>query len=420
MPADLGRDGPTFRHAIEELRRLHHQVEQDPDVQARYQEWQSRLSVVYGQPVGDAELFAVHTYISILARLVASRALHPNTGPLHGEDLVKLINGDYFRERDIYNFAEDDFFAWTLNPKVQDDSMKLVATLSEALDSFDPASDGYQLLLALFQEIGQPRPRQNPGQPQTDRQLPEHILQQLQDNPQLSLLDPTCGPGTFLFDAIRLIREGMASRGEDGLSTLLHILGNVMGMDLDPAALAVARTGYLLALGDLISGPHPPVLVPLYLARPIDLLETAASESQPGHEEPVHVVETSLPKVTFQLPDSVVADPAQLDWLFHRMGQYLHAAHLRTGMEGESEATEGVIGALYSYLTSPKRAGLRKLPPLSPFAAGVMCDTARTLIKLTLEGRGNIWLHILSNSPASVFLSRRKFDLVVARENTII
>ena len=418
MLADLERDGPTFRHAIAELRRLHHQVEQDPDVQARYQEWQSRLSSVYGQPVGDPELFALHTYISILARLIASRALHPNAIPLHGEDLVKLINGDYFRERDIHNFAEEDFFAWTLAPEAQDDSIKLAAMLSEALDSFDPARDSYRLLKGLLQELTEPRPRQNLGQPQTPRQLPEHVLQQLQDNPQLSVLDPACGPGTFLYTAIRLVREGMARRGEDDFSALLHILSNVIGMELDPAALAVARTGYLLALGDLISGSHPTVLVPLYLASYNDLPETAASESRPGREEPVYVVATFLPGVAFELPYSVVADPAQLDWLFHRMGQYLHAAHLRAGMEGESEATEGVIGALYSYLTSPKRAGLRKLPPLSSFATGVMCDTARTLIKLTLEGNGNIWLHILKNSPAPVFLSRRVFDLVVGRETS--
>lgn len=416
--ADLGPTGSTFRHSLGVLRRLYREVKDEPDVQVRYQEWRSRLSVVYGEPVDDEELFAVHTYISLLAWLVASRAVQPSAVPLHGEDLVKLINGDYFRERDIYNFAEEDFFAWTLAPEVRDDSIKLVAVLSEALDSYDLAGDGYDLLKGLYQELAEPRPRQGSRELGTTDGPSEDVMSlqlQLQDNTHLSVLDPACGLGTFLFDVTRHIREGMARRGEDEFSTLLHILSNVMGMDLDPAALAVASTGYLLALGDLISGPHPPVLVPLYLASANLLPETAAREPHPGDREPVHVVETSLPGVAFQLPDSVVADPAQLDWLFHRMGQYLHAAHLRAGMEGKADATEGVITALDAYLTSPKRAGLRELPPLSAFAAGVMCDTARMLIRLILEGRGNIWLHILKNSPAPVFLSRRKFDLVVAR-----
>ena len=119
------------------------------------------------------------------------------------------------------------------------------------------------------------------------------------------------------------------------------------------------------------------------------------------------------PGVAFEIPVSLADDPAQLDWIFHRMAQYLHAAEFRANMEGEERATEEVIGALYAYLTSPKRAGLRVLPPLSPPDAEVLCRTARTLIKLALEGKGALWLHILKNDPAPFYLSRRKFDLVV-------
>lgn len=411
MQADLGRDGATFRYAFEELGRLHLLVEQDPDAQVRYQEWHSRISAIYGEPLGR-ELFATHTYIAILARLVAYRVVLPRALPIHGNELVTLINGDYFREHDIYNFAEEDFFTWTLAPRVRGDSMKLVAMLLEKLARYNLPDDGYDLLVALFHDLIDPWLRPCPGQPHPPNRLPEDVLQQLQGDPHLSVLDPACGLGIFLFDAIRLIREGMVSQGDDEFDALFHIPNNVMGMDLDPAALAIARTGYLILLSDLMSGPHPPVLVPLYLASPVKLPEATV---QPGHWERVHVVETSLRGVNFQLPDSVVADPAQLDWLFHRMGQYLDAAHLRAGIEGDAEATEGVVIALDAYLTSPKRVGLRKLPPLSPFAANVMCDMARTLIRLTLEGKGNIWLHILKNNLAQVFLLRHKFDLVVDR-----
>ena len=199
----------------------------------------------------------------------------------------------------------------------------------------------------------------------------------------------------------------MARQGQDELDALLHITNHVMGMDPDPVAVAVAGTNYLLALGDVVRGPHPPVLVPVYMAdalNPPDAVEG---------EEPVYVIKTSLPDVDLEVPESVAEDPDQLDLLFHRLPQYLHAARLRAPTEGDTRATEEVMGSIHAYLTSPKRSGLRQLPPLSPFAAEVMCRTARTLIRLALEGTDGVWLHVLKNAPAPVYLSRHKFDLVV-------
>ena len=420
MVAGLGLASPTFRHAFHSLGRLYREVKDEPEVQVRFQEWQSCLSIVYGEPVGDEELFVKHTYLCTLARLIALYHVQPNAFLRDKEEHIKVINGDYFRERDIYNFVEEDFFTWTLNSKVLDDSLELVRRLVYTLAAYDFASTGQDLLKGLYHELVDPEARHDLEEYYTPDWLAEYILSEelrLQENPDLSVLDPACGSGTFLFTAVRLIRDGMARRGEDEFDTLLRILDSVMGVDVHPVAVTIARTNYLLALGDLISGPHPPVLVPVYLANSIQLPETTAEEPLGGYEEPLHTIQTTEPNVAFELPDSVVADSAQLDWVFHRLAQYLHAAEFRTGLahtsEEEAHATEEVINSLYSYLTSPKRAGLRQLPPLSSFAASVLCQTAQTLIRLVLESKDTIWLYILKNGPAPIFLSRRKFDLVV-------
>jgi hypothetical protein len=39
--------------------------------------------------------------------------------------------------------------------------------------------------------------------------------------------------------------------------------------------------------------------------------------------------------------------------------------------------------------------------------------TARTLLNLYLQGKDHVWLYILKNLPASVYLAQRQFDLVV-------
>ena len=411
LQADLGANGPVFHHACDVLGRLYHEVEDDPGVKTRFQEWQSRLSTGWGVSADDEELFVVHTYLATLARLVALRHVRSNALPLSPEDYVKVVNGDYFREMDIYNFMEDDFFTWGLDPKVSDDFLVLVQRLMDTLTAYGLTDMGGQdLLRSLYHRMAYPESGHYAGVHYTPDRIARQILMEelkLRDIPDLSVLDPACGSGTFLSTAISLVKEGMVRRGEDEFDTLLHVLNSVMGMDVQPLAATVARTCYLLALGDLVSGPRPPVLVPVYLADAIRWLPDS------GTSESLHTVQTTDPGVSFEIPGSLADDPAQLDWIFHRMAQYLHAAQFRANAEGEERATEAVIGSLYSYLTSPKRAGLRELPPLSSFDAGVLCQTARSLIKLVLEGKDTLWLHILKNEPATIYLSRRKFDLVV-------
>ncbi len=409
LQTDLGANGPVFRHACDVLGRLYRQVEDEPGVQVRFREWQSRTSAGRSAPVDDEGLFVVHTYLATLARLVALHHVQRDAPLPSRDDYVKVIIGDYFRERDIYNFVENDFFTWGLNPKVLDDFLELVERLKDALAAYDLTNGGQGLLKSLYYGLANPESGHHSGEHHTPDRLARQILSEelkIEDAPDLSVFDPACGPGTFLSTSIHLVKEGMAGRGEDEFDTLLHVLNSVMGIDIEPLAVTIARTRYLLALGDLVSDPHPPVLVPVYLADPIRLLEADTSRS-------LHIVQTTEPGVAFEIPDGLVDDLAQLDWIFHRMAQYLHAAQFRANVEGEERATEEVIGSLYSYLTSPKRAGLRELPPLSPSDAGVLCRTARTLIKLVLDGKGTLWLHILKNDPAPFYLSRRKFDLVV-------
>ena len=205
------------------------------------------------------------------------------------DDCIKVINGDYFRERDFYNFVEDDFFTWGLNPKVLGDFLGLVERLMDALTPYDPTDVGRDLLKTLYYEMAHPDSRPHSGEHHIPDRLARRILSEelkLKDAPDLSVFDPACGPGTFLSTAIHLIREGMAGRGEDEFDTLLHVMNSVMGTDVRPLAVTVARTCYLLALGDLVRGPHPPVLVPVYLADPIRLPEAGTSES-------IHVVQTT-------------------------------------------------------------------------------------------------------------------------------
>ena len=334
--------------------------------------------------------------------------------------MAHIIDGDYFREQGIDNYIEDDFFTWLLIPDFVasgESGLKTMGWLANALASYDFSRTPPGLLTGLYHQLtGGPPNGPSPGDIHTPYWLAEYVLQEelgLGTDGEQSVLDPCCGPGTFLAAAVRLHAERLAGEGQDDFDSLLHILDRVMGMDIHPLAVTVARTNYLLALGSLVQGVHPPVLLPVYLSGPIATAKNpGTSVLSNGGPEPVYTFHTETREEMFQIPDSVASNLEKLDWLFARLPNYLRGAQTR-GSKGDDEAAQAVLNAYYNYLVAPKTR--TPIPePLSSFAADTMVATAAMLINRYLQGAGLFWPFILKNLPASVYMARRKFDLVVS------
>ena len=199
--------------------------------------------------------------------------------------------------------------------------------------------------------------------------------------------------------------------GLDGYDTLTQITSDVAGVDEHPARVVVARLAYLYGLGDLVRQPHPPVLVPVYLTDPLappEALDDGPSPCTSRAGFPGGPRDSRCPTA---LP------PTRCTWT----GSSTAWASTSTGpssaprRQGEAEAVDAVMGPLYAYLTSPKRAGLTTLPGLDPRDAQVMCETARRIITLGLRGEGVLWSYLVKNAAAPVHLARRKFDVLLGR-----
>lgn len=64
-------------------------------------------------------------------------------------------------------------------------------------------------------------------------------------------LDPACGSGTFLCNAIHMVREELENKGESLDRILDFIVNNIVGVDINPLVAIIARANYLIALGNL-------------------------------------------------------------------------------------------------------------------------------------------------------------------------
>jgi hypothetical protein len=90
----------------------------------------------------------------------------------------------------------------------------------------------------------------------------------------------------------------------------------------------------------------------------------------------------------------------------------MRGAALRLRAQPEDIAVQEVLNAWYNYLTSPKAR--TPIPdPLSPRAADVMVEAARTLITQYVGGSGPGPLYLVRNAPAPLFASRRTFDFML-------
>ena len=393
--------------SVDRLSRIFQETQAVPPVAASYREWRLWADTSAGQEADrDAsDRFVQHTYFTLLARLVAHGFLSAGAPLNRREDVWEFVNGEYFVGWGLENFLGQDFFTWpffelSMGLGTSDDATGLAQTLAAELGSFNLSAAPPDLLGSLL-------PGAENGAPVTARWLAEYLLGEalgLSEDPTLAVLDISCGSGTFLAAAVGIKNRTMSDRGDDSLDILLQVVDQVRGMTPSPLGAAIAKTSYLLALGDLAKEPHPPVLIPVYLADAANM--PLAAPGAAG--EVVHTVEAAG---GLALPGAVAEDPMMLDWLFGRLPNYMRGAATRLHIQAEGEAVQEVLNAYYNYLTAPKTR--TPIPePLTHDAAEVMVETARALVMGYIRGEGHARLYTIKNAAAPVFLSRRKFALV--------
>lgn len=314
---DFGENTVVSRKAVSTLYETF-KANKNPKVRTLFEQWSLQFSEVCdyeeaskldvegfaksfgvkeGKPNPFYLFFCIHTYYATFIKLLALQIVHYYAMPKLGTDLrksatfnvdelkaymKKVEEGGIFKDLGITNFLEGDFFGWYLD--AWDDAIYeaikgIVTQLSNyslvTLD-VDP-EETRDLLKKLYQHL-MPRPiRHNLGEYYTPDWLAERLLGMLcgwrgkDENrvpdikPDMRILDPACGSGTFLVMAIKFIREYAKERMLPESDVLEKILHNIVGFDLNPLAVISARTNYLLALGDLLQHRKGDINIPVYI-----------------------------------------------------------------------------------------------------------------------------------------------------------
>ncbi len=278
----------------------------------RLKSFLDRQSRAHRQPYGahiPCYLFALHTFIAIVAKLVAALALPGPSEDMKdatvdlNERMRALEAGTLFMDAGITNMLTGDFFSWPVDDpswgSIENPLGDLVAQLGQL--SFDMTNKNPEAVRDLFKGIYEefvPRElRHALGEVYTPDWLAGHALDEMGWCPSNQLLDPTCGTGTFMLEAVR--RRLVSERRCGKRYTARHLLNGLYGMDLNPLAVLAAKASLVVVLSDRLS-PSKPIRLPVFLA---DAINTAVPSSE-GYF--VHRIQTEKGDREFKVPANIV------------------------------------------------------------------------------------------------------------------
>jgi len=391
---DFGPQSVAFRFVYSELESVWQKVKNKSSYQVVFENWEKYLKIAYGTAVTEKQLFIKHTYLASLSKILAWQRLAEKRSSSFKE-LKEVLAGDYFKKINIINFLEEDFFSWMVRDEAWLECKESIQKLFNQLLGYNLRELSEDVLKGLYQELVDPQTRHDLGEYYTPDWLAEKIVcKTLKENPKASVLDPACGSGTFLYMAIKYKAEVL---GKGKVSTLDHIVSSVVGIDIHPLAVIVAKTNYLLALGDLLSKRKSSLVIPVYLADSIKIPVLNGQRQMYLHEKGKNLPVKLLEKEAY-IPEALFSDRNLYDQAIEEVLTYAQVCVKKKENCNLEEFTKFIK---------------RRFPKLrSVEAIQTIFHLAEILKELIEEDRDTIWSFVLKNIYKPIFL-QRKFDLIV-------
>ena len=399
----LGASSPAYGQDVAYLLDLYAQVRTNPTVGLKRDLWARLLRSALGTgfDADNDKLFIDHTLLVVEASVIG----HAVMGlPL--DDLIqhpeRLLSGDEFRQAGIYNVIESGFFDWIL---LADGGQQYLARTVKRIQMFDWSDIDHDALKILYESVINADVRKGMGEYYTPDWLAEGVTAKVLDNPlEQSALDPACGSGTFLFQAIRRIITAAEAAGWDSPKIVEHVQNHVFGLDIHPVSVLLARVTYLLALGEHLHD-RGDVWVPVHLGDSMQWY-------QPGdHEENVFTINTDGVDLADVQDATLFSIARTLAFPLNSLGDTDTFDQLVTAMTDRAKEHTDPTAPRPEVDSVLKRFGIT--PNTEDYT--LLAETFTTLCDLNAEGRDSIWGFYIRNQVRPLWLSMpgRRVDVLI-------
>lgn len=269
IQADFGDTSIAFINSITTLQRVAGSIDEQSELKVAYEQWRRFLSIAYGRFDGSPDMFLVHTYLSIFAKMIAYAVVARDAA--EDENTTRgILSGEVFERMNVDRFVEDDFFHWVHKPEFFTQLRPVFREITRQLRAYDFSIVQEDILKGVYQELIDLDTRHSLGEYYTPDWLCERVVTSLPIHNTSRVLDPACGSGSFL----RAVLAHKRSRHPDLDAAALAT--QVVGIDIHPLSVQIAKTTVLLALGDLFSQCQRPVNLHVYLANSLTVPQETA------------------------------------------------------------------------------------------------------------------------------------------------
>lgn len=389
----LGAESSAYKLDRASLATLYQKNKKAPTIAVKRKLWsQLLLSALGTQFKDDDDLFVDHTLLVNTSEIIAHAVLGLQVQSLSP---TSLLSGDKFAEAGVYGVVESDFFDWVLEVEGGE---TFIRTLAKRLMRFVWSDVNQDVLKILYENVIGTETRKKLGEYYTPDWLAEvMVTEKIKEPLNTRVLDPACGSGTFLFYAVRQYISAAESQSQPIDKLLSGATRHVVGMDLHPVAVTLARVTYLLAIGKdkLTDSDRGNIQVPVYLGDSIQWREQNVDLWSAGNLV-IHTQEQhNLFESDLSFPDALLDDAAIFDQLVNDLAD-------KSSRRKPNSAIPS-LKAVFQRLAIPKEY------------QETVEKTFKTMCHLHDEGRDHIWGYYIRNLARPLWLSKpgNQVDMII-------
>lgn len=391
LTVDLGLTSNFYQRSVESLRLLVQEaLVQESAVEIATNLWSRFVDHLAGSSdIFRVEAYADEAYLLILARLLSANVLSGEALLSEEDDLKAILDGNYFRNyHRIDNMVESDYFGWLITPPYIGRLISIAAEIQRDLYAYDfsaPADE--DLFGQLMAQLARRIERRLLGQEWTPVWLAQQIVERCFGNLPIDepprIVDMCCGSGTIVAEILKAAKRHLDLAGLDALRDV------ATGFDIDPLAVSLAKTTWVVTLTSEISEASGPITIPVHHADSLFAI-TPVSATLPLPDEDV-AIEVRLDNARITLPQELLRP--QYSNLFDRIVDWAYdeARDAQDNGAGRNFSESDVTIFLDS-----QEEGLPANLRQSLIAA--VRGLVNGMVQLAVAGRNGIWAFILRNT----------------------
>ena len=392
----FGNESDAFHAGNLLLHEAYQEHRDNPTVAVKRRLWQDLLQVALGKDAATAGdesdwLFIRHTYITSLIAVIMQQRLLGDVARYAAERPDALLKGQILAEEsDLHGIIDADLFTW---PTEVGESTYL-REIARVAEWFDWTQNTTEVAPTLYQNVITQEERKRLGEYYTPRWLAKEITETVVDDPlNQRVLDPSCGSGTFIETAIERIlsHAGELSRTE----TLKKLQENVVGIDIHPVAVQLAKATWVMAAADTIRAAREEgtgtgaVSAPIYLGDSMQLRYDTGTltASQSIELKTGEILPRQESEVIFSIPKELARQQADMDQLI---------SELATAIEDVRDSEH--VGGAYE-MSDASRQSVKAV--------------ATTMQELHAADRNHVWAYYIRNMIRPAVIAEQKVDRII-------